>query len=288
MPPWAVTAVDLVDKALNSSFSIAFVGGLTGAFAGAWGAQQIAEKSKRRDELVKELRNTNAATMAAFSTCNAALALKKQHVLPMYEQFAKDRHAVQDFLQKRANGEIQRSASYDFTADLRTFPALEAPIDVLKELVFHRISAYGRALALVSVLDQSLVGCRRAIAQRDQIIEKIQNGGISNAELPNYYFGLPLSGGSTNQQYPDLIEAIHSYVDDVAFFSALLCTDLADHGHRVSAIFLKKVGKGPPRVSDPDFSGPKGSGLMPSDANYGDWLRAFVPAQGPQEQAKRK
>lgn len=278
LPEWISTAIAILEKALNSAFSIALVGGLTGAFAGAWGAQRIAEKSKRRDELMKELRNTNAATMVAFSTCNAALALKKQHVLPMYEQFAKDKAAIQDYLQNGASGQNQGSAPYHFVADLRSFPVLETPIDTLKELVFHRISAYGRALALVSVLDQSLIGARKAIEKRDRFIQKIQEGEIPNADLPNYYFGLPFKGGSTNQEYPDLIEAIHSYLDDVAFFSALLCSDLAAHGQQVHSLFTKQVGKGAPRVSNPDFSGPKTKGLIPSDANYGDWINAFVPA----------
>lgn len=288
MPPWVITTLDWIEKAINSNFSIALVGGFTGAFAGAWGAQRIAERSKRRDDLLKELRNTNAATMAAFSTCNAALALKKQHVQPMYEQFVKDKDALQDFLRKRATGQNQGNASFHFTADLRTIPTLEAPVDTLKELVFHRISAYGRALALVSVLDQSIIGLRNAIEQRDRIVQRIQDGGIANADLPNYYFGLPLSGGITNQQYPDLVEAIHSYVDDVAFFSSLLCADLPAYGEQVHALFLKQVGKGAPRVSKPDFSSPKTSGLIPSDANYGDWLRAFVPADTPEEEAEKK
>lgn len=278
MPPWVLTTLEWIDKVLNSSFAIALIGGLTGAFAGALGAQRIAEKSKRRDELLKELRNTNAATMAAFSTCNAALALKKQHVRPMYDQFINDKQALLAFQQQRAAGQIQSNAQFQFTADLRTFPALEAPIDTLKELVFHRISAYGRALALVSVLEQSLIGVKRAVRQRDRIIQEIQDGEISNAALPNYYFGLPLPGGSTNQQYPDLVEALHSYVDDIVFFSSLLCADLAAHGEQIHAVFVKEMGKGAPRVSRPDFGGPRTSGLMPSDANYGDWCKAFVSA----------
>jgi hypothetical protein len=281
VPLWAAAAIDWIEKALNSSFSIALIGGLTGAFAGAWGAQRVAERSKRREDLLRELRNTNAATMTAFSTCNAALALKKQHVLPMYEQFHRDKQALQEFLRRRAVGQVQTNAPFHFTADLRSFPALEVPIDTLKDLVFHRISAYGRPLALASVLDQSIIGLRSAIQQRDQTIQRIQDRVISSADLPNYYFGLPLSGGDTNQQYPDLVEAIHSYVDDVAFFSSLLCIDLPAHGDQVHALFLKSVGKGAPRVSKPDFAGPKASGLMPSDANYSDWLKAFVHADKP-------
>ena len=42
-------------------FLIAVAGSLAGAFAGAWGAQRIAERGKNRKELLEEIRNTNAA-----------------------------------------------------------------------------------------------------------------------------------------------------------------------------------------------------------------------------------
>ena len=89
------TILAWLEAALNSAFSIALVGGFVGAVGGALGAQHIAERAKRREDLLKELRNTNAATIVSFAICNAALALKKQHVRPMHEQFAKEKEKRQ-------------------------------------------------------------------------------------------------------------------------------------------------------------------------------------------------
>lgn len=261
---------------LNSSFAISIIGGLTGALGGALGAQHIVERSKRRDELLKELRNTNAAIMVAFSICNAALALKKQHVQLMYEQFAKEKEALRAFNEQRATGQRQGNAEFRYVADMRTFPAPVVPIETLEALVFEKLSAYGRPLALVSVLNQSLVGLRDAIGKRDVLIHRIATGVIPAEQLPQYYFGMPLPTGDTNQEYPDLIEAIHSYVDDVAFFSALLCTDLVRHGNGIHAVFTKKFRKGAPEVSAADFTGPREKGLIPPDDQYIDWLKAFM------------
>lgn len=265
-----------LEIALNSAFSIALVGGFVGAVGGALGAQHIAERTKRREDLLKELRNTNAAIIVSFAICNATLALKKQHVQPMHEQFAREKDLLHVFLTSRSNGVVPANAEHRIAADLRAYPAPSAALETLKGLVFEKISAYGRALALVSVLDQSLVGLREAIAKRDEWVHRFSSGGVPKETFQNYYFGLQLPNGDTNQEYPDLIFAIHSYTDDVIFFSSLLCADLIKHGTAVREPLAKKYAKGVPRVSTADFSGPRASGLLPPDDQYSDWLNGFT------------
>lgn len=265
-----------LETALNSAFSIALVGGFVGAVGGALGAQHIAERSKRREDLLKELRNTNAAIIVSFAICNAALALKKQHVQPMHEQFAKEKELLHEFLAKRSKGVVPADAEHRIAADLRIYPAPTTALETLKGLVFEKISAYGRALALVSVLDQSLVGLREAIAKRDEWVHRFSSGGLPKGTFQNYYFGQPLPNGDTNQEYPDLVFAIHSYTDDVVFFSSSLCADLINHGNAVREPLTKKSEKGVPRVSTADFSGPRASGLLPPDNQYSDWLNGFT------------
>jgi len=161
-------------------------------------------------------------------------------------------------------------------ADMRTFPAPIVAIGTLTGLLFEKISVYGRPLALVSILDQTLVGLRESILQRDLLIQKFASAAIPAEQVPQYYFGLPLPSGDTNQMFPDLIEAIHSYTDDVAYFSALMCGDLNKHGSTIHSAFTKKFGKGAPKVSTVDFSGPREKGLLPPDTQYADWLKAFA------------
>ncbi len=269
----------VIGLGLNSSFSTALLGSLAGAYAGAVAAQRIVERSKRRDELLKELRNTNAAIMVSFSACNTALALKKQHVQPLYEKFNQDKAALLAFNQQRATGQRQGNAVFRYEADLKVFGVPMVPMDTLKDLVFNKISAHGRPLSLVSILDESASGLRATIAKRDQLVERFKEGAISEAEMPLYYFGLPLPSGHTNQEYPDLVAAIHSYVNDIAFFSSLLCSDLMSHGNRLRDAFKKQFGKGAPRVSSADFSKARETGLIPPDSEYSDWLKGFAEHQ---------
>lgn len=261
---------------LNSEFSIAILGGFVGAAGGALAAQNIAERAKRREDLLKELRNTNAAIIVSFSICNAALALKKQHVQSMHEQFAKEKELLHEFLTQRGKGALPADAEHMIAADLRTFPAPTTALETLKALVFEKISAYGRALALVSVLDQSLVGLRESIAKRDAWVHRFSSGSVPKSTFKDYYFGLQLPNGDTNQEYPDLVFAIYSYTDDVIFFSKLLCADLIKHGDAVRKPLTNKSEKGVPRVSTADFAGPRASGLLPPDDQYSDWLNGFT------------
>jgi hypothetical protein len=60
---WSSVALSYAIKGLNSNFAVAALGALAGAYAGAMGAQHIAERSKRRDTLIAELNATNSAIM---------------------------------------------------------------------------------------------------------------------------------------------------------------------------------------------------------------------------------
>lgn len=261
---------------LNSNIVIAFVGGFTGAIGGALGAQRIVERSRKRQERLKELRYTNAAIMVAHTICNAALSLKKQHVQSMRENFLNMKSDLEAFKAKRDAGQIASDVEFHLQMDMRTYPAPIVPIETLKHVVFQELSAVGRPLALVAVIEQSLIGLNNSIAKRDQLIQRFATGKVPANKQVQYYFGLPLQGGHINQEYPDLVEAIYSYVDDLAFFSYQLCNDLMKHGAKVRDALIKKPSKQVPNVSEVDFSGPLKSGLMPPDSQYSDWMNAFV------------
>ena len=106
--------------------------------------------------------------------------------------------------------------------------------------------------------------------------EKFATGEFPKEQHVQRYLGLPLPEGHVHQEFPDTVEAIGSYVDDIAFFSHLLCKDLMKHGEKVRTALHSKPSKRVPRVTEVDFSGPLNSGLMPDEAAYSDWANAFV------------
>jgi hypothetical protein len=126
----------------------------------------------------------------------------------------------------------------------------------------------------MSFLEGAYIGLRDVIAKRDLLVAKFQDGTIGEQVMPYYYFGLQMPSGLKNQEYPDLLEAIHSYINDVIFFSSTLCADLAAYGNQLRNN-NKRLGKNAPKVNQPDFSTPRESKLMPPDSDYSSWLNGF-------------
>lgn len=263
-----------LSAALNSNFSIALVGSAAGALGGAVAAQRVIERNKRREIFLIELRNTNAAIMVSFSICNMMLSLKKQHALPLYEQFKHDQAALKAFNERIKSGQLKAGERFEYVSDFKTFSAPAMPVDTLKDLVFNKISAHGRPLSAVAMLEGAFIGLKEVLSKREILVERFK-ASITEKEAPYYYFGLQMPSGHTNQEYPDLIEAIHSYINDVIFFSSLVCNDLTEHGNRLRSK-EKKFAKKAPKVNTANFSTACASELMPSTTDYSGWLNGFM------------
>jgi hypothetical protein len=159
---------------------------------------------------------------------------------------------------------------FSFSANLITFPAPLVPIEVLKDLVLQRISAYGKATGLVPLVENAASGLADAIRKREEIINLFKTGKISEVDQHWHYFGEKSPSGHTYRGHSDVVEVIHSYTNDLIYFSAALCDALVQHGKAAKAE-LHHPAKVTPNVHEPDFSGPKKSGLFPPDSDYSSW-----------------
>lgn len=270
---WSVLG-EFAWKSLNSNFFTALLGAAAGAFAGAWASQRIADRSKRKSELLLQFRSINAAIMVSGTICNSYLGFKKQFAAPLLEKFNRDKGDAYASIEKHRTGQID-GAQYHFQADFRSFVVPLAPIESLKELVYSKLSLTGRPLSAVAHAEQAISGLAVAMAKRDAFAERPLAGTITDKELPYYYFGITLPSGHTNELYPDLVDAIHSYTNDIVFFSSHLCDDLVAHGKRVRTAYIQDFGKKIPEVTTIDFSGPKASGLFPPESEHAAWLAGF-------------
>jgi hypothetical protein len=206
----------------NSAFFTSLIGALAGAFAGAYAAQRIVERKKIRDELTKEIRNTNAAIMLAFNISNSLLTLKKQHVKALKENLDSSRKQLFEYLRKLESGEIQRDGPFDFKADLQSLPLTQHPIDILRKQVFEQLTVGGRPLSLVASLSQAIEWLNSSIEMRNQLIEKFkETRAPENPNFPAIYFGLPLAAGEVNLDYPNTVDGIYSYTDHILQSSSL-------------------------------------------------------------------
>ncbi len=266
---------DTLKNFANSAFTTALIGSLAGAFAGAYAAQRIVERGKRREELLREIRNTNAAIAIAFGICNSLLSLKKQYVKELKIKYDTDRAAAQAFYERFIKGEVPEEELFSFKADLQTLQLTSLPTDILQEVIFERLSLVGRPLNLVMTLAQTARCLDGSIEKRNTLIEKYKTESAEkNPKFPKLYFGLPYSEGHVNLDYPSSVEAIANQTNDGIFFSNLLCKDLSEHGQRLADEYKNMFKNEAPIVSKVDF-GPAAD-LLPDEKDYSDWTAAFV------------
>jgi hypothetical protein len=263
-------------------FFTAIVGSLAGAFAGAYGGQWIVAKGKAREELLKEIHNTNAAIMVAFGISNSLLLVKKQHVKSLKENFDVQKASFLAHKQKWESGQLGSGAVFNLHADLRTLPRLALPVGILQKQIFEKLSLGGKPLLLTTTLSAVIDALNSSIDRRNQLIESYKADSYSDGaslppqHLPFLYFGLPDGGGQTNLDYPSLVEAIYHQTDDGIFFSCQLCNALAEHGEQIAGTFKKKFGKGAPLIHKPLFNKAEEADLMPNPDTYADWASMFV------------
>lgn len=257
---------------LNSSFISAFLSALAGAGFGVWGAQRLAERSARTKELLEALRQANAIVVLASTIANQALSVKKQHVKPLSDQYFKDRDAAEALQGNLASGAPAQSTT--FQIQLTKITPLTLPIETLKNLTFSAQLMPGRALALVSMVEQSITEQTHAINTQSELVDAFHKANLPSHILCFDYFGLKRPNGNTNAMYHDIMVAVSQYTNDVAFFSIELAEELQTHALRIRDKLLR-IRREVPKANSVDFSGPRRSGLMPPREDYESWLSGF-------------
>ncbi|QRP65329.1 hypothetical protein I6J77_07900 [Rhodanobacter sp. FDAARGOS 1247] len=272
LPPSLLALWESLVGFLNSTFISAFLSALAGAGFGAWGAQRITERSARAKDLLEALRQANAIVVLASTIANQALSLKKQHVKPLSDRYFSDREIAKVTNDNLLNGAPAQTVTLQ--AELRKMTPLTLPIEALKSLTFSAQLMPGRALALVSMIEQSAAELTRAVEARSEMIDNFHDANLPPHIFCQDYYGLERKDGNVNAMYHDTMIAVAQYTNDIAFFSAELAEELQAHGARVREKLLK-LRSDVPKASTVDFSGPIASGLLPAREDYVSWLSGF-------------
>jgi hypothetical protein len=258
---------------LNSEFTAAFLSALAGAGLGVLGAQRVAERTSKRKELIDALRQANALVVLASTISNQALSVKKQHIYQLTSQYFREREEAEPINAALLGGGTS-DRSLHFQANLVKITPLTVPIDALTNLTYSAQLMPGRALALVSMVEQALTELAHAIQVRQEQVERFRSEDMSVELKTQTYFGLQRRDGNTDSLYHDSMVAIAQYTDDIAFFSAELAEELQAHAVRMRERLLK-LAKDAPKATTVDFSGPRDSGLLPPREDYKAWLAGF-------------
>ncbi len=250
------------------------VGALAGAAGGAWAAQRIAERGKKREQLLQELRNTNEAIDLAAGICTTYLGLKEQLVHGLRAEYDAQKAAVLLHQQGLDEGTIPAGTALDLGAlDLKVLSNPLVPISRLED-VMSRVSVSGRPRMLVGVLAASIASLTEAIATWKQLVADFHAiGGPLDDRKIALVFGLR-RGGVVDERYGDTVRALYDQTDYCIVFSKFLTSDLTKHGQRVSRDFKRRFG-GELSVRKVFWHQAESKGLLPPEQDYASWSSSF-------------
>ncbi|WP_327437793.1 hypothetical protein [Pseudomonas donghuensis] len=262
------------------SFCMTVVATLAGAFAGAWAAQRNSEKSKRIDYLKKEVQMSNRGIMLALSAINVALAIKKQYVKDLKEQYDSELKR----LDLHRNQRPRPQEPFHTILMLHQLQPMNIPIEALQNVVMEQSS--DKALRAVTSLSESIELLNNAITRRNDLIEDFKSRRVPEGyTVDAMYFGLPVNG-NTNKEYSSTVSGIYLYNNDVIFFSLKLCEYLREHALKVASKY-KEISGTKIGVSEFDMSAAIDLGLFPDDPIHKEWENSFTDGSS-EMVAKRK
>ena len=278
-----------IKQFIDSSFFTSAVVALAGALVGAKTAQGTADRNRFRDDIVKEIRDTNAAISLSYAICNSVMAIKRQNLRRIKGDFERERLALIEHQRKRKTGEIQGDKPYESTVALMGLPVPSLPTDTLRARVLDRLSVVGRPLNLAVSIAESSAALVEATSSRNEQIKVFKAaGGTADNAFMTRYFGLPTRDGHVDQVYRNTLDAMVLHTDCVIFFTYLLCADLKEHADNLVKKYKRRLGKkGVPRVSEVDFSHAKLDQLIPSNDEFASWFTAFVKHPEPVSRFER-
>jgi hypothetical protein len=137
----------------NSVFFTSITGALAGALGGAVAAQRIADSGKAKDELLREIRVTNAATIVAFSIANTLISSKKQQLKPLKFEYDEQKVAAEKAMLEQQS----RPVVFEFRPNFSTLPTLDLPLPILQAHIFEKLSLQGRPILITTTLAQTIV-----------------------------------------------------------------------------------------------------------------------------------
>ncbi len=254
----------------GSNFITALVGSLAGAFGGAWAAQRIAERSRRRDDLLKEMRGANAASAMLYGVATAHLGLKRQFVQPLRDVYLETRGRFELFERARLAGTLPPGQKWMEVMDMQAIIPLRSPTDQIQRLVFEELSLSASELFVLPVLLAALKSLGALINERNLLVAEWKETRPPN--LHHAYFGIPLNKVA-DERYKTGLEGIYAQTNDVIAFSAMLGEALYEHAKAQKALLKKRFRTPSPPIGKMDLS--RFKDFLPSPDDYEGFAAMF-------------
>jgi len=235
-----------------------------GTIIGAW----LTSRAQTKRRVLDELKAVRAARTLCFSITNKAFAMKRQHIRSMKLKFDS---AVTAHREYQANP----VGPFVLSLDLQALSQVKFPGDVLERIAFEKCSLDSEALALVVALSSAIDDLKNSIDLRnDLVVEFREKQPMSEKEKIELYLGAAGSG-IIDTRFANNIEALAHQVDDCIFFSMRLADKLLARGKTLRRSNAWRFRLDIPKFQPFDWSIAREADLIPPDAPFADWLRAF-------------
>jgi hypothetical protein len=267
--------MEYVTNALTSDAAlaavIAILAAFIGTYFGATTAQNIALKSKKKEDLLKDIKHLNAAITVAYCVCNNFLNLKAQHIQGIKANYDTLRQEWLAHLDGLANGV---ETPFRRSIELGSLAELNIPNEALQQFALEKITLSSRPLAAVLFTINSGIELNQVIKVRNEYLEQRKRNPPTGRAAFDTYLGTSIDGTNVDETYRNLTDSLSSKVDEGIFFSHLLCKDLAAMCVPLMDAYAKEF-KQTLTASKTDFTATAAAGLIPKDEEFKDWLKGF-------------
>jgi len=265
---------EIAKEFAHSNIVTSFIGALAGAGGGAWAAQRIADRAKVRQQLLEEVRNTNAAVEQAYSVAMTCLNLKEQHIRDLWWRYRAQKAVVHAHDRGVRDGTIATPLNIG-GLDLQGIGEVPVSSRRLEETVTGKLSIAGRPRSLVAVLCQSINTLNEVIKSRNALVTAYRASNAPIDQKVAEVFGLPRDG-IIDETFGTNVQALYKGTDDCIHFSKLLCTDLTVHGRVMRKEFLRRFRGEIPHVTEVIWDDIEKRDLLPSPGDYLNWETGFL------------
>lgn len=192
----------------NSTFFVALITACAGAFAGAYGAQFIANRNARRQSLLREVNAYNVAISTCFDIANVYLDFKRQVIRPVCDRYFCERKQVASAIR---SGQQGRTTHLSIKCETRPIDRQFSPIESLRCSMEERIASEGPALAFLTMLSRAISTLGGALDSREAFLRQMsQVWPHKHDELFERYFAIRDNDEISEGTFPECIRTFRS------------------------------------------------------------------------------
>lgn len=134
------------------------------AYFGARGAQHVISKNNTLEASRRDIHLISSAQMICLSIANSAMAMKRQHIRPLSENYFKQVSIAREGIERAL-------PAVHIQMDLQKLPIPFLATSQLEKILFENISLSGRALSAFNSLIGAINLMRDSIIDRNELVD---------------------------------------------------------------------------------------------------------------------